>query len=158
MSGLDTLLIRAKGARKAPARKGIARAYRMHCPSCQGHGLPLSAGETEDGCVLLHCFAGCEPDAVLSGLGLKWNDVLPPRPLAHLIKGNAGPHGWASVYSAGESSLRALERAFCLLSTADKPDGEQEFEEYLKAVFEAAAELQNFKKFMRAVVRGGNAK
>lgn len=161
---IETLLLpRLEGLRKAPARAGeTIQAWRSHCPACNSHGHPLSiAISARPGAAgLINCKGGCagSPLPALEALGLCLSDLYPMND-RHVAKGNGGPHAWSSVYSAGEATLRALEMAFSLLArAADKPEGEQEFEEYLKAVFEAAAELQNFKKFMRAAVRGGNAK
>jgi len=48
----------------------------------------LSIGVGDDGAVLLHCFAGCDVDAVVRALGLSVDDLFPPR--------NERPGGGAS--------------------------------------------------------------
>ena len=37
----------------------------------------LAIRECSDGRVLLHCFAGCEPGAVIEAVGLKFGDLFP---------------------------------------------------------------------------------
>ena len=56
------------------ARPFRAGQWRAPCPSHQSRGLTLGVAE-RDGRVLLHCFAGCETDAVLAALGLELRDL-----------------------------------------------------------------------------------
>lgn len=150
-----------KPPRKSKSRPGkTTRAFRAECPVCQGHGQPLDLGETSDGRLLLYCHGQCDFDEVLSALGLTPGDVLPERPVEHHIPGNGGPSAWASTYSFAEAALRALEKAFAALASAEPPQGDQQFEEYLSAVFEAADQIQRLKKAMRSAVavRRGVAK
>jgi hypothetical protein len=39
----------------------------------------LTIRETGDGRILLHCFAGCDTDSVLSAIGLTFDDLFPER-------------------------------------------------------------------------------
>lgn len=45
------------------------------CPAHEDTRPSLSVGEGADGRVLINCFAGCEPEAVLSELGLSLKDL-----------------------------------------------------------------------------------
>jgi hypothetical protein len=47
------------------------------CPAHEDAQPSLSVTEKPDGRVLLHCQAGCEPEAVLAALGLGWVDLFP---------------------------------------------------------------------------------
>ncbi len=161
---IETLLLPPlHGVRKASARGGTLAAWRASCPLHNRPNQDLSLAIGADGTPLLHCFCRHDPNEVLSELGLDWTDLHPravaPTPLAehgHASgRGNGGPSAWASTYAAGETALRALETAFSLLARANKPDGEQEFEEYLTSVFKASDEIQRFKKFLRAAAREG---
>ena len=49
------------------------------CPAHEDRSPSLAIKETEDGRVLIHCFAGCEPQAILSSIGLTFSDVMPER-------------------------------------------------------------------------------
>ena len=61
-----------------PARKcGVG--WRARCPACEDRKGALSFRDGDDGKLLLYCFRGCLPDAVLAALGLRWADVQPPR-------------------------------------------------------------------------------
>lgn len=55
------------------------------CP-VSGHGkgrgdvnASLSISVNNDGGPRLHCFAGCDRESILSAVGLRWNDIRPPR-------------------------------------------------------------------------------
>jgi hypothetical protein len=45
------------------------------CPAHEDRDPSLSIRECDDGKVLIHCFAGCRPEAVLEKLGLAWGDL-----------------------------------------------------------------------------------
>lgn len=49
------------------------------CPAHQDRSASLSVKAEGDGRILLHCFAGCQPDEVLSAIGLTFADVMPER-------------------------------------------------------------------------------
>lgn len=52
---------------------------RARCPACGGESRKLSLTQGDDGRVLLHCFAGCEPQSVLVAVGLSVNDLFVQR-------------------------------------------------------------------------------
>ena len=49
------------------------------CPAHQDKTASLSIKDLPDGRVLLHCFAGCDPDSVLAAVGLTFSDLMPER-------------------------------------------------------------------------------
>ncbi|MFN7483532.1 MAG: DNA primase [Betaproteobacteria bacterium] len=49
------------------------------CPSHKDRTASLSVRELDNGTLLLHCFAGCSVDAVVAALGLRMEDLFPPR-------------------------------------------------------------------------------
>lgn len=72
---LDRVLTQIPAARKA------GRNWRARCPVHQGASdTSLSLREAEDGRVLLHCYAGCEPAAIVAELGLSMRDLFPDPP------------------------------------------------------------------------------
>ena len=77
----ETLLSRLERVK----RTGDGR-YQARCPTHDDRGPSLSIRELDDGRVLLHCFAGCDTHAVLSAVGLGFDDLYPPRPLGHHAK------------------------------------------------------------------------
>lgn len=49
--------------------------WKALCPSHQDRNPSLSIGTGDDGRVLLHCFAGCQSDAIVAALGLRASDL-----------------------------------------------------------------------------------
>lgn len=55
------------------ARAGKSRLLR--CPAHRDHSPSLSVRQGPEGKVLIHCFTGCAPEAVLAAGGLTWADL-----------------------------------------------------------------------------------
>lgn len=49
------------------------------CPAHDDRDPSLSISEGDDGRVLVHCFAGCDPEAIVGAVGLSLQDLMPPR-------------------------------------------------------------------------------
>jgi len=49
------------------------------CPAHDDKSPSLSVKETEDGCILIHCFAGCAPCDVLAAVDLELSDLFPEK-------------------------------------------------------------------------------
>ncbi len=47
------------------------------CPAHDDKSPSLAIKECSDGRVLIHCFAGCEVEQILSAVGLKFSDIMP---------------------------------------------------------------------------------
>lgn len=65
------------------ARRSGPNRWQAKCPAHDDRSPSLSIRETEDGRTLLHCFAGCGLDAILSASGLAMADLFsgpPPTP------------------------------------------------------------------------------
>lgn len=67
----EILLSRLQGVRGGKGR------WNAKCPAHQDRSPSLAVKELPDGRVLLHCFAGCDTEAVLSAVGLSFRDVMP---------------------------------------------------------------------------------
>lgn len=74
----DALISRLEHVRQTGPGRWVAR-----CPAHDDKGPSLSIRELEDGRVLLHCFAGCDVEAVLGAVGLTMEDLFPPRQIQH---------------------------------------------------------------------------
>lgn len=62
----------SKFERKTKTQRGFS----VRCPAHNGEGsVSLSVAMAKDGGVLLHCFAGCTPERVVSSLGLVLSDL-----------------------------------------------------------------------------------
>lgn len=70
----EILLSRLAGVRQtAPGR------WAAVCPAHEDQSPSLSIRETDAGKVLIHCFTGCDTEAVLAAIGLSWRDLYPDR-------------------------------------------------------------------------------
>ena len=70
----DTLLSRLSSVRQTGPGKWQAR-----CPAHDDRSPSLSIREADDGKILLHCWSGCDPEAILTAIGLTWRDLYPDR-------------------------------------------------------------------------------
>lgn len=77
MSAIDTLLARLDGVRK----RGGGR-WSCRCPAHDDRGPSLSVRLADDETILIHCFAGCEPNDVLAAVGMNIRDLF-PKALGH---------------------------------------------------------------------------
>lgn len=73
----STLLARLQRVR--PAGRGRWNAC---CPAHGDRTPSLAITESDDGVVLIHCFAGCGPGDVLDAVGLEWDALFPERDTA----------------------------------------------------------------------------
>jgi len=71
---LETLLSHFDGVRETGYGKYIAR-----CSAHDDRSPSLAVSEGDNGRLLLHCWAGCETENVLSAIGLKFSDIMPER-------------------------------------------------------------------------------
>jgi hypothetical protein len=78
MMAAARLLERLAGVRQTGEGRWLAR-----CPAHEDRRASLSVRELDDGRVLVHDFAGCSVEAVLSATGLEFADLFPPRPMEH---------------------------------------------------------------------------
>jgi hypothetical protein len=56
--------------------------WQARCPAHADKGPSLSIRETDDGRILVHCFAGCSVHEVVAAAGLELSDLFPQRPTA----------------------------------------------------------------------------
>jgi hypothetical protein len=76
LDNVEILLGRLEGVRRAGTGSWMAR-----CPAHDDRNPSLSVS-VKDGRVLIHCFAGCGPEAVLEAVGLTWKDLREADPWA----------------------------------------------------------------------------
>lgn len=67
---LETLLGRLEAVKQTKPSRWISR-----CPAHEDRTPSLSIRETDDGRILIHCFAGCETESVLDAVGLEFSDL-----------------------------------------------------------------------------------
>ncbi len=71
---IDVLLSHFDGVKEAGRGKYVAR-----CSAHDDRKPSLAISEGDNGRLLLHCWAGCETETVLSAVGLTFSDVMPER-------------------------------------------------------------------------------
>lgn len=64
---------------RLPDHRATADGFKAPCPTHEDLNPSLSIRETQDGVVLVKCFAGCSQEKVVSGLGLDMADLFPAR-------------------------------------------------------------------------------
>jgi putative DNA primase/helicase len=62
---------------KLPQAKPSGKGWTARCPAHDDRRASLSIGAGDDGRALVHCHAGCTPEAVASALGLALADLMP---------------------------------------------------------------------------------
>lgn len=107
------------------------------CPAHQDKTASLSIKDLPDGRMLLHCFAGCEPDAVLAAIGLTFADLMPER-----LQGDFKPVRFA--FSALDA-LRALvaDLLFIRLCALSLAQGQALIESDREALHQSAYRIEN---------------
>ncbi len=73
-SPLDLLIPLLEGVRRTGHGRYVAR-----CPAHGDKHPSLAILETDDGILLLHCFAGCSTHEVVSAIGIALGDLFPQR-------------------------------------------------------------------------------
>lgn len=124
----DALLSRLEGVRQRGPGSWSAR-----CPAHEDKGPSLSIRETDDGTVLVHCFAGCSAAEVVHAVGLELWELFPPRPESHYSVPKRKPRvdGW-QVLEVLQHRLAGLR-----LAAGDLARGEALSEADLATVREA---------------------
>ena len=74
----NTILMRLEAVRETGPGRWIAR-----CPAHEDRSPSLSVRELDDGRILIHCFAECEADDIVSAVNLELSDLFPDKPASH---------------------------------------------------------------------------
>lgn len=101
---VEMLFARLDGVRSRGAGKFIAR-----CPAHQDKSPSLSIREGIDR-ILLHCFAGCQPESIVAALGLEMRDLFTDTPTSHGQRSTPRPQRLDLVAVAFRFELAALDR------------------------------------------------
>lgn len=127
MTPTDTVLNALTAAKREPRKSGSGWAAR--CPAHEDKSPSLSIGTGDNGGAVLHCQAGCTPDAVVEALGLTMRDLFPED---RAKPGRPAPRRWAKPAAtdpAAEPAAAALDEdperwvaTFAPLAEAMTPD------------------------------------
>jgi len=82
----------------------MRRGWSARCSAHDDRENSLSLAIGDDGRLLIYCFAGCRPEAVLRAIGLDWHDVFPER------RPGAGPARLLRRRSVTEIALEIARR------------------------------------------------
>lgn len=74
---IGALRIFGHNPREKPAGK-YRRQWECTCPAHDDRSPSFGIAEANDGRLLIHCLAGCEPQAIVDSLDLKLSDLFPP--------------------------------------------------------------------------------
>ncbi len=110
---IEKLLNRLQSVREVGADQWVAC-----CPAHEDATPSCSIRQSDDGMLLLHCFAGCETEAILDAVGLSFSDLypepLPDTPQRRYWKARRPRlDGWTAV--------RAIEINLTRLTAAIEP-------------------------------------
>ena len=108
----EALISHLDGVRRTGAGRWLAK-----CPAHDDGTASLAIRELDDGRVLLHDFAGCDPEHVLSAVGLTFDALFPDRPIRER-KPERRPFPAADVLRA-----ISLEALIVVLAASDIADG-----------------------------------
>lgn len=75
MTTADTLISKLDKVTRSRTSKDR---WQARCPAHDDKGPSLSIRETDDGRVLVHCFAGCSVHEIAQAVGLELSDLFPP--------------------------------------------------------------------------------
>lgn len=91
----------------ANVRQTAPDSWSACCPAHADRAPSLSIRALSDGRTLVHCFAGCDPEAVLASAGLTWSDVLGERPTDRPL-----PYTWRrhAEVSSNDGATLELEK------------------------------------------------
>ena len=70
--------------------------WRARCPSHGSKGRTLAIKD-DNGKVLVRCFAECSADEIVGAVGLKLEDLFPPRPKDDFVRGERRPFPAADI-------------------------------------------------------------
>lgn len=104
---VETFISALSGVKKTGKRSWIAK-----CCAHNDKSPSLAISETDDGRVLVHCFAGCSVEEILGAVGMDFDALYPPRPERHEPK-----HGIAKPFLAS-SVLEVLAFEALIVVTA----------------------------------------
>jgi hypothetical protein len=134
------LLSRVNGVKCIGVNRWIAR-----CPAHDDRRPSLSIGETDDGRLLVHCFAGCSVQEVAGAVGLDLAYLFPKRTDGHFIKSVRRPFPAIDVLRCV-----AFEALVCAVAASSLAKGSELSESDRARLFVAAQRLQAAAEACRA--------
>ena len=138
MTRADVVLSRLEKVKRTGAGTWVAL-----CPAHTDRSPSLSITETDEGRLLVHCFAGCGGIEVLQSLGLRFTDLY-PEPLQTQHKPLRRPFPAADVLEAVAS-----DAFFVAVAAAHIADGGEITPDLRTALNQAAARIEEARRIAR---------
>ena len=110
---IDNLLSRLEKVKRTGSDNWLAC-----CPAHQDRSPSLVIGEKQNGVIVIHCHAGCEPLNILAAVGMEFSDLFPEK-LADHIKPLRRPFPAADVLETLSTELLIVAMAANRLSNGD---------------------------------------
>lgn len=108
------------------------------CPAHQDKSPSLTVKQADDGKVLIHCFAGCDPELVAIAAGVQFRDLFPASFLGE-SKGTARPP------IAACAEILAHQATVLLVIAADMHNGKAD----QKAIYKAIHKIDEVRRALR---------
>lgn len=114
------------------------------CPAHDDKNPSMTIREKDDGRVLVHCFAGCEVEEILSAVGLTFDALFPEQPIFHRGKPIRRPFPASDVLEclANEATIAAIASAR-ISRGEDMSEGERTRLRLANQRIQAAVEVVN---------------
>ena len=106
-ANIDLLLLRLEGVRQTGAGKYLAK-----CPAHDDRHASFGIKLTDEGAILLNCFAGCDKQTILDSIGLTFSDLFPPLTANDLDPSKPRPK--PPKFTAGEMVKLAIKESTLL--------------------------------------------
>ena len=137
-SQVDTILSKLNKVRKTGQGRWLAC-----CPAHDDKSPSLAIRKTDDGTVLMHCFAGCDIASITTALGLDPSQLFPKRTEAHSVKGKSHFDAYAALKALSADILLILVAARMVIKKEPLSDSD------LAKLSDAAFRLQEANSFVR---------
>mgnify|MGYP001826602248 FL=1 len=137
----EDFLTHLEGVKRTGSDRAVAK-----CPAHCDKTPSLSLRVTEDGTILIKCFAGCGATDVVNAIGLELADLFPDRPTEHRKKG-VKPNHW----HAAREALKKLHKEVLIvaIAAADIAKGRTLSPKDADRVAEAAAKVREAAEICR---------
>jgi len=137
----EDFLTHFEGVKRTRSDRAVAR-----CPAHCDRTPSLSLRVTEDGTILIKCFAGCGATDVVNAIGLKLPDLFPDRPTEHRKRG-VKPNHW----HASRDALKTLHKEVLIvaIAAADIASGRSLSKQDADRVAEAATKVREAAELCR---------
>ena len=135
---IDDLVLSLDRVRKTAPGEWVAC-----CPAHADRSPSLSVKDCGDGRILVHCFAGCEPEAVVGALGFSLADLMPERTPDKTYRRT--PFNALTV-----AQINSVKAGAAAIAAKDMADGKELSQEDRQALFESAQFIAEAMSYVRA--------